>query len=131
MKEKRVSSRTNREEEDEEGEDENHIDQNGTRTLDSVSQAASFQQNYAATVPVNQLTNGTRTTLHYPIVTEPSRRRSRHSGRSTSSAVSGGFTATMRKATQEFLGLDSDDSDQEALWAERRIRLANRLGLYI
>ena len=75
----------------------------------------------SSTVSVNQTTNGTRTTLHYPIVTEPSRRRS-GTGRSAAS-----FKDTLRKTAKEFLGLDSDDSDQEALWTERRIRLANRL----
>jgi hypothetical protein len=75
----------------------------------------------SSTVSVNQTTNGTRTTLHYPIVTEPSRRRS-GTGRSA-----GTFKDTLRKTAKEFLGLDSDDSDQEALWTERRIRLANRL----
>jgi hypothetical protein len=76
----------------------------------------------SSTVSVNQTTNGTRTTLHYPIVTEPSRRRS-GTGRSAGSS----FKDTLRKTAKEFLGLDSDDSDQEALWTERRIRLANRL----
>jgi hypothetical protein len=70
---------------------------------------------------VNQTANGTRTTLHYPIVTEPSQKRRRRSDGSR------GISATLRKATREFLGLDSDDSDQESLWTERRIRLANRL----
>ncbi len=76
----------------------------------------------SSTVSVIQTTNGTRTTLHYPIVTEPSRRRS-GTGRSAGSS----FKDTLRKTAKEFLGLDSDDSDQEALWTERRIRLANRL----
>jgi hypothetical protein len=76
----------------------------------------------SSTVSVNQTTNGTRTTLHYPIVTEPSRRRS-GTGRNAGSS----FKDTLRKTAKEFLGLDSDDSDQEALWTERRIRLANRL----
>ena len=76
----------------------------------------------SSTVSVNQTTNGTRTTLHYPIVTEPSRRRS-----GTGRSAAGSFKDTLRKTAKEFLGLDSDDSDQEALWTERRIRLANRL----
>jgi hypothetical protein len=76
----------------------------------------------SSTVSVNQTTNGTRTTLHYPIVTEPSRRRT-----GTDRSAGSSFKDSLRKTAKEFLGLDSDDSDQEALWTERRIRLANRL----
>jgi len=105
----RLPRRTGSEEEEEGYREDN---QNGIQHISPKS----------STVSVNQTTNGTRTTLHYPIVTEPSRRRS-----GTGRSVSSSFKDTLRKTAKEFLGLDSDDSDQEALWTERRIRLANRL----
>jgi hypothetical protein len=114
MNEKNLPSlprRTGSEEEEGYRED----NQNGIQHMQHISPKSS-------TVSVNQTTNGTRTTLHYPIVTEPSRRRT-----GTDRSAGSSFKDSLRKTAKEFLGLDSDDSDQEALWTERRIRLANRL----
>ena len=74
----------------------------------------------ASTRTVAQSANGTSTTLHYPIVTEPaSRRRGSRMSRE-------GLRDTLRR-TKEFLGIGEDQQgDQETLWSERRIRMATR-----
>ena len=70
------------------------------------------------TKSIVQNTNGTSTTLHYPIVTQPGSRR-RGFGMPS-------FRDTLNK-TKDFLGLtDSQGRDHETLWTERRIRLAAR-----
>ena len=68
-------------------------------------------------VSVAQSHNGANTTLHYPIVTEPGRRRGNR--------MQGTLSRTLRR-TREFLGLEEDQGDQETLWSQRRIRLATR-----
>ena len=113
-------SRDQREDDEQGVENHREVYHNEIRTMEDPAAYGYFQHVPAATVSVNQTANGTRATLHYPIVTEPSRKRPRNDG-------GHGISATLRKATREFLGLDSDDSDQEVLWTERRIRLANRL----
>ena len=113
-------SRDQREDDEQGVENHREVNHNEIRTMEYPAAYGYFQHVPTATVSVNQTANGTRATLHYPIVTEPSRKRPRNDG-------GHGISATLRKATREFLGLDSDDSDQEVLWTERRIRLANRL----
>ena len=72
----------------------------------------------AGTKSIVQNTNGTSTTLHYPIVTQPGSRR-RGFGMPS-------FRDTLTK-TRDFLGLtESQGRDHETLWTERRIRLAAR-----
>ena len=79
---------------------------------------------------VKQSNNGVNTMLQYPIVTEPrSRRKSSAASRRNYISTSGpeSFTMTLKKKTKEFLGLEEDQNgDTAMLWAERRIRLANR-----
>lgn len=72
---------------------------------------------------VRQSNNGVSTMLQYPIVTEPRKKSTEYV------SFSGGpesFTATLKKKTKEFLGLEEQNDDTEMLWKERRIRLANR-----
>lgn len=85
----------------------------------------------STTRSVHQPANGASTVLHYPIVTTAGTRRkpsvnkplsARSNHRRTTS-----LSATLKKKTKEFLGLEDDeDGDREFLWTERRIRLANR-----
>ena len=72
----------------------------------------------SSTKSIVQNTNGTSTTLQYPIVTQPGSRR-RGFGMPS-------FWDTLTR-TRDFLGLtDSHGRDHETLWTERRIRLAAR-----
>lgn len=79
---------------------------------------------------IKQSNNGVNTMLQYPIVTEPrSRRKSSAASRRNNISTRGpeSFTMTLKKKGKEFLGLEEDQNgDTAMLWAERRIRLANR-----
>jgi len=95
------------------------------------SHIETFQSEDEASRSINQSTNGASTTLHYPIVTQPKTKRKSSVKKPISARSdhrkSPSFSATLRKKTKEFLGLDDDvDGDREFLWTERRIRLANR-----
>ena len=62
--------------------------------------------------------NGARTVLQYPVVTRP-----------TPPAQPASLSATLRRQTAKFLGLETAEADWQArqtLWRQRRIRLANR-----
>jgi len=96
----------------------------------SVSPTRSSPSSDFKTKSVKQSSNGANTTLQYPIVTEPKSRRRSSAGSRKNSAITSGpesFTMTLKRKTKQFLGLEEDqNSSEEMLWRERRIRLANR-----
>ena len=67
-------------------------------------------------IVVRQTNHGTDVTLHYPVVTQTSRRDPDKS-----------LTMTLKRKAKKFLGLEEQgEVERETMWRARRIRMANR-----
>ena len=76
---------------------------------------------------IQQTQNGQSTILEYPIVTKSKKKKySVTKPMNNSRTRRPSFSATLQRKAEQFFGLEDEADSKEQLWAERRIRMANR-----